>query len=122
MLRVGADAICEKPLVINPWNLDALQEIERETGGRVNTYWAAGPSRPHRAQAAPHVMTGTRIGKSCNIGQNVVISPEVVIGNDVKIHNNVSVYTGVVLEDDVFCGPPWSYQRFQSSEPCVPKA
>ena len=34
-LRVGADAICEKPLVINPWNLDALQELERETGRRV---------------------------------------------------------------------------------------
>lgn len=36
-LRVGADAICEKPLVINPWNLDALQEIERETGRKVQT-------------------------------------------------------------------------------------
>jgi UDP-N-acetyl-2-amino-2-deoxyglucuronate dehydrogenase len=36
-LRVGADAICEKPLVINPWNLDALRELEQETGGRVNT-------------------------------------------------------------------------------------
>jgi UDP-N-acetyl-2-amino-2-deoxyglucuronate dehydrogenase len=36
-LRSGADAICEKPLVINPWNLDALQELERETGRRVNT-------------------------------------------------------------------------------------
>src|SRR5262245_40108001 len=36
-LRVGAHAICEKPLVINPWNLDALQELEQETGGRVNT-------------------------------------------------------------------------------------
>ena len=36
-LRGGADAICEKPLVINPWNLDALQELERETGGRVYT-------------------------------------------------------------------------------------
>jgi UDP-N-acetyl-2-amino-2-deoxyglucuronate dehydrogenase len=36
-LRVGADAICEKPLVINPWNLDGLQEIERETGRRVFT-------------------------------------------------------------------------------------
>ena len=36
-LRVGADAICEKPLVINPWNLDALQELEHETGRRVNT-------------------------------------------------------------------------------------
>jgi UDP-N-acetyl-2-amino-2-deoxyglucuronate dehydrogenase len=29
-LRLGADAICEKPLVINPWNLDALEEIESE--------------------------------------------------------------------------------------------
>src|SRR5256885_14570650 len=35
-LRVGADAICEKPLVINPWNLDALQELERETGRRIS--------------------------------------------------------------------------------------
>lgn len=35
-LRVGADAICEKPLVINPWNLDALQELEREAGARVS--------------------------------------------------------------------------------------
>jgi UDP-N-acetyl-2-amino-2-deoxyglucuronate dehydrogenase len=36
-LRVGANVICEKPLVINPWNLDALAEIERETGCRINT-------------------------------------------------------------------------------------
>jgi UDP-N-acetyl-2-amino-2-deoxyglucuronate dehydrogenase len=36
-LRVGAEPICEKPLVINPWNLDALQELERETGLRINT-------------------------------------------------------------------------------------
>lgn len=35
-LRVGADVICEKPLVINPWNLDALQEIEEETGRKIN--------------------------------------------------------------------------------------
>jgi UDP-2-acetamido-3-amino-2,3-dideoxy-glucuronate N-acetyltransferase len=52
-----------------------------------------------------HVMTGARIGERCNIGQNVVISPGVVIGNNVKIQNNVSIYTGVILEDDVFCGP-----------------
>jgi UDP-2-acetamido-3-amino-2,3-dideoxy-glucuronate N-acetyltransferase len=52
-----------------------------------------------------HVMAGSRIGGRCNIGQNVVISPEVTIGDNVKIQNNVSVYTGVVLEDDVFCGP-----------------
>lgn len=36
-LRVGADAICEKPLVINPWNLDQLAEIERESEGKVYT-------------------------------------------------------------------------------------
>ncbi|MCH9028103.1 MAG: Gfo/Idh/MocA family oxidoreductase [Bacteroidetes bacterium] len=36
-LRIGADAICEKPLVLNPWNLDALQELEAETGSRVYT-------------------------------------------------------------------------------------
>lgn len=36
-LRVGADVICEKPLVINPWNLDALQQLEAETGRRVYT-------------------------------------------------------------------------------------
>ncbi|GAB58350.1 Gfo/Idh/MocA family oxidoreductase [Rheinheimera nanhaiensis] len=36
-LRAGADAICEKPLVLNPWNIDGLQEIERETGRKVNT-------------------------------------------------------------------------------------
>jgi UDP-N-acetyl-2-amino-2-deoxyglucuronate dehydrogenase len=36
-LRVGADAICEKPLVINPWNLDGLQDLEAETGKRVYT-------------------------------------------------------------------------------------
>lgn len=36
-LRIGADAICEKPLVINPRNLDALEELEDETGHRVFT-------------------------------------------------------------------------------------
>lgn len=36
-LRQGADAICEKPLVLNPWNLDALSEIEKETGKKVYT-------------------------------------------------------------------------------------
>ncbi len=36
-LRVSANVLCEKPLVINPWNLDALQEIEAEYGGKINT-------------------------------------------------------------------------------------
>jgi UDP-N-acetyl-2-amino-2-deoxyglucuronate dehydrogenase len=36
-LRQQADAVCEKPLVLNPWNVDALQEIENETGKKINT-------------------------------------------------------------------------------------
>jgi UDP-N-acetyl-2-amino-2-deoxyglucuronate dehydrogenase len=36
-LRHKADAICEKPIVLNPWNVEALQEIEKETGKRVFT-------------------------------------------------------------------------------------
>lgn len=36
-LRHHADAICEKPLVLNPWNVDALSDIEKETGKRVYT-------------------------------------------------------------------------------------
>jgi UDP-N-acetyl-2-amino-2-deoxyglucuronate dehydrogenase len=36
-LRVGADAICEKPLVLNPWNVEALAELEQESGRKINT-------------------------------------------------------------------------------------
>ena len=36
-LRSDCDAICEKPLVLNPWNLDGLAEIEASTGRRINT-------------------------------------------------------------------------------------
>ena len=36
-LRRGADAICEKPLVLNPWNVEALKDIEKESGQSINT-------------------------------------------------------------------------------------
>jgi UDP-N-acetyl-2-amino-2-deoxyglucuronate dehydrogenase len=36
-LRSDADAICEKPLVLNPWNIDGLQEIARDTGRKIST-------------------------------------------------------------------------------------
>jgi UDP-2-acetamido-3-amino-2,3-dideoxy-glucuronate N-acetyltransferase len=52
-----------------------------------------------------HVMKGTVIGENCSLGQNILVGPNVKVGNNVKIQNNVSVYEGVVLEDDVFCGP-----------------
>jgi UDP-N-acetyl-2-amino-2-deoxyglucuronate dehydrogenase len=34
-LRIGADVICEKPLVLNPWNIESLQRIEKESGKKV---------------------------------------------------------------------------------------
>ena len=52
-----------------------------------------------------HVLSGAKIGKNCIIGQNVCIERDVTIGNRCKVQNNVSVYKGVVLEDEVFCGP-----------------
>jgi UDP-2-acetamido-3-amino-2,3-dideoxy-glucuronate N-acetyltransferase len=52
-----------------------------------------------------HIMEKAVVGRDCNLGQNVVVSSHCVLGNNVKIQNNVSVYTGVILEDDVFCGP-----------------
>jgi UDP-2-acetamido-3-amino-2,3-dideoxy-glucuronate N-acetyltransferase len=52
-----------------------------------------------------HIMSGSRIGKSCMIGQNVFIASGVILGNKIKVQNNVSIYDGVILEDDVFCGP-----------------
>jgi len=36
-LRSGAEAICEKPLVLNPWNIDGLAKMEEDTGCKINT-------------------------------------------------------------------------------------
>lgn len=52
-----------------------------------------------------HVCDSAQIGDNCVLGQNVFVGPHVIIGHRVKIQNNVSIYQGVVLEDDVFCGP-----------------
>jgi UDP-2-acetamido-3-amino-2,3-dideoxy-glucuronate N-acetyltransferase len=52
-----------------------------------------------------HVMPGARIGRDCVLGQNVYVGGAVVMGDGCKVQNNVSLYDGVVLEDDVFCGP-----------------
>ncbi len=52
-----------------------------------------------------HILDGSELGRNCVIGQNVMIGPDVTVGAGCKIQNNVSIYNGVVLEDDVFCGP-----------------
>ena len=52
-----------------------------------------------------HVLTHVVIGRDCVLGQNVMVGPNVSVGNNCKIQNNVALYQGVVLDDDVFCGP-----------------
>jgi len=52
-----------------------------------------------------HILGDTEIGAHCSFGQNCVVMPGVRVGNNVKVQNNVSLFTGVVIEDDVFCGP-----------------
>jgi UDP-2-acetamido-3-amino-2,3-dideoxy-glucuronate N-acetyltransferase len=68
-----------------------------------------------------HVMCNVRIGAHCSIGQNVFIASNVVIGSNVKIQNNVSVYEGVVLEDDVFCGPSMVFTNVNTPRSATPR-
>jgi UDP-2-acetamido-3-amino-2,3-dideoxy-glucuronate N-acetyltransferase len=68
-----------------------------------------------------HIMRESVVGENCNVGQNVLISPGCIIGNNVKIQNNVSVYTGVILEDDVFCGPSGVFTNVINPRSHVPR-
>jgi UDP-2-acetamido-3-amino-2,3-dideoxy-glucuronate N-acetyltransferase len=52
-----------------------------------------------------HILSGSKIGKSCSFGQNCVVGPNVKMGNGIKVQNNISIYEGVEVEDDVFLGP-----------------
>lgn len=68
-----------------------------------------------------HVMPGSQIGRACRIGQNVVVGPRAVLGNNVKVQNNVSIYEGVVLEDDVFCGPSMVFTNVMTPRSAFPR-
>ena len=52
-----------------------------------------------------HIMDNVSIGQNCTLGQNIMIGSGVKIGSGCKIQNNVSIFSGVVSEEDVFCGP-----------------
>ena len=52
-----------------------------------------------------HIFGCSKVGEDCTLGQNVMVGPNVSIGNRCKIQNNVSLYKGIIVEDDVFCGP-----------------
>mgnify|MGYP000710527861 CR=1 FL=1 len=68
-----------------------------------------------------HIQSNSRIGQKCSIGQNVNIGNNVRIGNHVKIQNNVSVYEGVILEDDVFCGPSCVFTNVINPRSKIPR-
>lgn len=55
------------------------------------------------------VRENAEIGENCIISKNVYIDENVRIGNNCKIQNNVNVYHGVIIEDDVFCGPSMTF-------------
>ena len=52
-----------------------------------------------------HVSSGARIGRDVVLGQNVFVGGGAIVGDRCKVQNNVSIYDGVVLEEEVFCGP-----------------
>lgn len=51
------------------------------------------------------ILGPAKLGARCSLGQNVVVERHVTLGDNVRVQNNVSIYSGVILEDDVFCGP-----------------
>lgn len=68
-----------------------------------------------------HILANVVIGKNCVLGQSVCVGPNVKVGNNVKIQNNVSVYEGVILEDDVFCGPSMVFTNVDTPRSAYPK-
>jgi UDP-2-acetamido-3-amino-2,3-dideoxy-glucuronate N-acetyltransferase len=55
------------------------------------------------------------------LGQNVYVADRVKIGDGVKIQNNVSIYAGVILEDDVFCGPSMVFTNVKTPRAAFPR-
>ena len=52
-----------------------------------------------------HIFGKSIVGNNCILGQNVMVGPDVKVGSNCKIQNNVSLYKGIIIEDNVFCGP-----------------
>lgn len=68
-----------------------------------------------------HIQSGAVIGENCTFGQNVNVGKKAQIGNGVKVQNNVSIYEGVILEDDVFCGPSCVFTNDLNPRAAFPK-
>jgi len=68
-----------------------------------------------------HILPDTTIGERCNVGQNVVIGPKVLVGDGCKIQNNVAIYEGIILEEDVFCGPSMVFTNVYNPRAAIRK-
>ena len=68
-----------------------------------------------------HVSAGARVGERCVLGQNVFVADRVTLGDNCKVQNNVSLYEGVVLEDDVFCGPSMVFTNVKTPRSAFPR-
>lgn len=68
-----------------------------------------------------HVCAGAELGSDCTLGQNVFVGNGVKIGRGVKIQNNVSLYAGVILEDEVFCGPSMVFTNVKTPRAAFPR-
>lgn len=68
-----------------------------------------------------HVSGGARLGERCVLGQNVFVADRVELGNNCKVQNNVSLYEGVILEDDVFCGPSMVFTNVKTPRAAFPR-
>jgi UDP-2-acetamido-3-amino-2,3-dideoxy-glucuronate N-acetyltransferase len=68
-----------------------------------------------------HVCSNVVIGADSSLGQNVYVGNDVRIGTQCKIQNNVSVYDGVILEDDVFCGPSMVFTNVYNPRAAIPR-
>ena len=66
-----------------------------------------------------HVFSGARIGRNCVVGQGCSIAARAVLGHGVKLQNGVSVYDGVVIEDEVFCGPHMVFTNVVNPRACI---
>lgn len=102
--------MADKPYRAHP---TAVVDGETEANGFADPNIGAGTRIWHHA----HVMAGARLGESCNLGQNVFIAATAILGRNCKLQNNVNVYDGVVLEDDVFCGPSMTFTNLSSPLP-----
>lgn len=68
-----------------------------------------------------HVMDSAEIGERCSLGQNVFVARNVKLGNNVKVQNNVSLYEGIIIEDDVFCGPSCVFTNVRTPRSAFPR-